>query len=138
MKSSIMITSKTLKGIAVEQLLLYAGLVMVLTLPYFTTTKLVPVDQYLATTIIIILSVLAGFYSRFKPVVVGFNILVSIIATFIFELVAIRSFQAHQIDFFLVNILLTGLFYTALYANSKAIHTYILVERKYLSQSQLQ
>lgn len=127
-------TNKSIKWLAVNQLLLYAGLVMALTLPYFISTNLIQIDQFLAIAIIAGLSILAGFYSRIQPLIVGLNIIVCLFAIFVFELASITSYQSNHLEFFLVNTLLAALFYIALYANAKAFYTYYSNQRTYLSK----
>ena len=117
-------------GDVVRVMFIAAGLLMLISLPYFTDLNLIPVPLFVAVGAILLVSVLAGVMNPLQPVLMFFNLIVSLSGFAIFESYAVESYLANQALFFLVNQLLAALFFFALYYSTKTLRGYFLRKKQ--------
>lgn len=113
-------------GDIVRAIFVFAGLVMLATLPFSTSFVLLPLPITIAS--IIALGLLAGFMSPWKLLIIVINTGVSLIGTILFEYQAVTFLNAGTpaFLFFASQVLAIG-FFVALYYSTKTLR-WILME----------
>lgn len=113
-------------GNFVRRLFLLGAIIMAITLP--SLHSLVPGNTYLGLFIIIILGLVSGLISPMQRVVITINLLISLVAVFVFEYYAVSNYVPSSFGdlFFWVNQILAIVFLLALYYSSKTFRGLIL------------
>ncbi|KND48493.1 MAG: hypothetical protein AB200_02045 [Parcubacteria bacterium C7867-005] len=108
-------------GDKVRSLLIGAGIIMILTMPFFS--GLLPKPAFFSILAVLLLVVLSGLISPAQKVLVALTTLVSAGAFIAFEYYAVSASQMYGSGspFFLVNQLLALIFLLATYFGTKSI-----------------
>lgn len=110
-------------GDIVRRLFILSAIIMVVTLPFLTSS--LPVSPLVSILVIVLLSLTAGLLAPRNRWVISVNLLVSLAAVIAFEYCAVDAYQRLSFDslLFLVNQVLAIIFVFALYYASKTIRS---------------
>ncbi|MBI2055123.1 MAG: hypothetical protein HYT39_03440 [Candidatus Sungbacteria bacterium] len=110
-------------GDAVRRLFLLGGIIMILTLPFFS--NLIPVSGWVSLFAIIVVGVVSGLTNPMHIWVAVFNLVISVIAFAVFEYYAVLQYladgNAKETWFFLTNQALALIFFVAIYYATKTL-----------------
>ena len=109
-------------GDIVRELFFTIGILMLVALPLFYNQ--IRMSAYTAVFSILIINVLAGFTTVNQRVSILFDLIVSLIGLFMFEMIAVFQFNAYNNFFdpyFLFNQILALIFFIALYYSTKTL-----------------
>ncbi len=116
-------------GDTVRKLFLVAGIIMLVTLPFFS--KSLPQPLFISLLAIVVITTFAGFTSPRSFFIVILNALVSLIALLFFEYYAVIS-ASGGIDepLFLINQILALISFFALYYSLKTVRGVFLIKKE--------
>lgn len=106
-------------GDAIRILFLVAGVIMILTLPFFK--NLIPMPVFFSVLALVIIATAAGLTSPTKRGVMILNVFVSLVAFSIFEYYAITQYGTVDPIFFFSNQALAIVFFFTLYYSTKTL-----------------
>ena len=108
-------------GDTVRSLLIGAGVIMIVTLPFFT--NLVPKPLFISTLAVLLLILLSGFISPIHKNLLIISVIVSALAFLAFEYYSIEASQIGGVKspFFIVNQILALMFLSASYFGTKSV-----------------
>ncbi len=113
-------------GDVVRILLIIAGLIMLVSLPFFK--DLISMPLILSVVAILAIGLLAGLTNPKVIWVIAFDSIASIVGFLVFEYIALKYFNEH-IFFALVNQILAVIFFIAIYYSTKTLRGFILRQR---------
>lgn len=115
-------------GDIVRILFVTAGLIMLITLPFFG--NLIPVPYFASIIIILTIAILAGLTNPVQKWIAMIDTGVSVVAFVGFEYYAIQAFsQKSDFLFFSINQVLAIIFFVALYYSTKTLRGKMLGEK---------
>ena len=115
-------------GDTVRRLFLIAGIIIIVTLPFFSV--LVPFPVVISSFGVLLIGFVAGMTSPRQNWVTILNVLVSIAGLILFEYYAVAAYYMPQTQqtamFFWTNELLAVIFFFALYYSGKTLRGHVL------------
>jgi len=113
-------------GDTVRRLFVLGGLIMILTLPFFT--NLLPVPLFISILAIVVVAIVAGATNPLQKSVAWFNLVTAAVAFLVFEYYAVDAYMMYSADsvLFFTNQILALIFFFAVYFSTKTLRGKLL------------